>query len=141
MGAQDGKAGLEAAKSEKPDIILLDVIMPIRDWYEVCEHLKEDDSTKEIPIIMVTSKAEAADKVKGLELGALDYVTKPFHVEEVLVRVNTHTSIQQMQKQLELAYSEVESKVKERTKELNLEIKKHQQTEEELQNALKELKT
>lgn len=94
--AQDGKAGLEAAKSEKPDIILLDVIMPIMDGYEVCEHLKEDDSTKEIPIIMVTSKAEAADKVKGLELGALDYVTKPFDEGELIARVNIHLRLREL---------------------------------------------
>ncbi len=94
--AQDGKAGLEAAKSEKPDIILLDVIMPIMDGYEVCEHLKEDDSTKEIPIIMVTSQAEAADKVKGLELGALDYVTKPFDEAELIARVNIHLRLREL---------------------------------------------
>jgi len=94
--AQDGKAGLEAARSEKPDIILLDVIMPIMDGYEVCEHLKEDDSTKEIPIIMVTSKAEAADKVKGLEMGALDYVTKPFDEGELIARVNIHLRLREL---------------------------------------------
>ena len=94
--AQDGKAGLEAAKSEKPDIILLDVIMPIMDGYEVCERLKEDDSTKEIPIIMVTSKAEAADKVKALEMGALDYVTKPFDEGELIARVNIHLRLREL---------------------------------------------
>lgn len=94
--AQDGKAGLEAAKSEQPDIILLDLIMPIMDGYEVCEHLKEDDSTKEIPIIMVTSKAEAADKVKGLEMGALDYVAKPFDEGELIARVNVHLRLREL---------------------------------------------
>lgn len=94
--AQDGKAGLEAAKSEQPDIILLDLIMPIMDGYEVCEHLKEDDSTKEIPIIMVTSKAETADKVKGLEMGALDYVAKPFDEGELIARVNIHLRLREL---------------------------------------------
>ena len=94
--AQDGKAGLEAAKSEQPDIILLDLIMPVMDGYEVCEHLKEDESTKEIPIIMVTSKAEAADKVKGLEMGALDYVTKPFDEGELVARVNIHLRLREL---------------------------------------------
>ncbi len=94
--AQDGKAGLEAAKSEQPDIILLDLIMPIMDGYEVCEHLKEDDSTKEIPIIMVTSKAEAADKVKGLEMGALDYVAQPFDEGELIARVNIHLRLREL---------------------------------------------
>lgn len=94
--AQDGKAGVEAAKSEQPDIILLDLIMPIMDGYEVCEHLKKDDSTKEIPIIMVTSKAEAADKVKGLEMGALDYVAKPFDEGELIARVNIHLRLREL---------------------------------------------
>lgn len=94
--AQDGKAGLEAAKSEQPDIILLDLIMPIMDGYEVCEHLKKDDSTKEIPIIMVTSKAETADKVKGLEMGALDYVAKPFDEGELIARVNIHLRLREL---------------------------------------------
>lgn len=94
--AQDGKAGLEAAKSEQPDIILLDLIMPIMDGYEVCEHLKKDDSTKEIPIIMVTSKAEASDKVKGLEMGALDYVAKPFDEGELVARVNIHLRLREL---------------------------------------------
>jgi diguanylate cyclase (GGDEF)-like protein len=94
--AQDGKAGVEAAKSERPDIILLDLIMPVMDGYEVCEHLKQDDSTKDIPIIMVTSKAEAADKVKGLEMGALDYVTKPFDEGELVARVNIHLRLREL---------------------------------------------
>lgn len=94
--AQDGKAGVEAAKSEQPDIILLDLIMPVMDGYEVCKHLKGDDSTKEIPIIMVTSKAEAADKVKGLEMGALDYVTKPFDESELIARVNIHLRLREL---------------------------------------------
>ncbi|UCD87088.1 MAG: diguanylate cyclase [Desulfobacterales bacterium] len=94
--AKDGKAGVEAAKSERPDIILLDLIMPVMDGYEVCEHLKQDDSTKEIPVIMVTSKAEAADKVKGLEMGALDYVTKPFDEGELVARVNIHLRLREL---------------------------------------------
>ncbi|MDY6990362.1 MAG: response regulator, partial [Thermodesulfobacteriota bacterium] len=76
--AEDGLTGLETAKSEQPDIILLDLVMPIMDGYQVCQDLKEKSSTKEIPVIMLTSKAEPTDKVKGLEMGALDYVTKPF---------------------------------------------------------------
>ena len=94
--AEDGKAGLEAAKSNRPDIILLDLIMPVMDGYEVCEYLKQDDITKEIPIIMVTSKAEAADKVKGLEMGALDYVTKPFDEGELVARVNIHLRLREL---------------------------------------------
>ena len=94
--AQDGLAGLAAAKSQQPDIILLDLIMPIMDGYEVCEKLKQEDSTNEIPVIMLTSKAEPADKVKGLEMGALDYVTKPFDEGELVARVNIHLRLKEL---------------------------------------------
>ena len=98
---QDGMAGLEAAKSERPDMILLDLIMPVMDGYQVCEQLKEEGSTKEIPIIMLTSKAEPADKVKGLEMGALDYVTKPFDEGELLARVNTQLRLKELHEALQ----------------------------------------
>ena len=94
--AQDGLVGLEAAKSEQPDIILLDLIMPVMDGYEVCKKLKQEESTNEIPVIMLTSKAEPADKVKGLEMGALDYVTKPFDEGELVARVNIHLRLKEL---------------------------------------------
>ena len=94
--AQDGLTGLQATKSELPDLILLDLIMPVMDGYQVCQGLKEEESTKEIPIIMLTSKAETADKVRGLELGALDYVTKPFDEGELVARVNIQLRLKQL---------------------------------------------
>ena len=99
--AQDGLAGLQAAKSEHPDLILLDLIMPVMDGYQVCQGLKEEDSTKEIPIIMLTSKAEPADKVKSLELGALDYVVKPFDEGELIARVNIQLRLKQLYEALQ----------------------------------------
>jgi len=94
--AEDGLTGLERAKSEQPDIILLDLIMPIMDGYQVCQGLKEESSTKEIPVIMLTSKAEPTDKVRGLEMGALDYVTKPFDEGELVARVNTQLQLKEL---------------------------------------------
>jgi len=99
--AQEGLAGLEAAKSEQPDIILLDLIMPGMDGYQVCQELKGEDSTREIPVIMLTSKAEAADKVRGLEMGALDYVTKPFDEGELVARVNTQLKLKELREALQ----------------------------------------
>ncbi len=99
--AQDGLAGLEAAKSEKPNLILLDLIMPVMDGYQVCEQLKEEDSTKDIPVIMLTSKAEAADKVRGLKMGALDYVTKPFDEGELVARVNIQLRLKDLYEELQ----------------------------------------
>ena len=99
--AQDGLSGLQTAMSEQPDIILLDLIMPVMDGYQVCQSLKEEDSTKEIPVIMLTSKAEPADKVKGLEMGALDYVTKPFDEGELVARVNTQLQLKELREALQ----------------------------------------
>lgn len=94
--ASDGRAGVEIAKSELPDLILLDLVMPVMDGYQVCAALKEESLTREIPVIMLTSKAEAADKVKGLQMGALDYVTKPFDDAELVARVNIHLRLKEL---------------------------------------------
>jgi CheY-like chemotaxis protein len=89
--ATNGAKALElAAKDPQPDIILLDVMMPDMDGYEVCRRLKMDPSTESIPVIFVTAKAEVQDEQQGLQLGAVDYVTKPFHQDIVLARVKRH---------------------------------------------------
>ncbi len=94
--AEDGETGLDIAKDNKPDLILLDLILPGIDGYGVCERIKNDSTIKDIPVIMLTSKAEHADKVQGLELGASDYVTKPFDEGELIARVNTHLRIKEL---------------------------------------------
>lgn len=85
--AYDGKAGYEKVVSERPDLILLDVMMPVMDGYEVCREIRKDFNT---PIIMLTARAEETDKVLGLEIGADDYVTKPFGVRELMARVKAN---------------------------------------------------
>ncbi len=85
--AYDGEDGLDFAKKEHPDIILLDLMLPGMDGLEVCKALKKEEKTSSIPIIMLTAKTQEADKVVGLELGADDYVTKPFSLKELLARV------------------------------------------------------
>jgi DNA-binding response OmpR family regulator len=94
LEAADGVAGVEAAKAERPDVILLDVMMPGMDGWQVAEHLVEDDKTSQIPLIFLTARAELRDRARGLELGGVDYITKPFNpvelasvVEELLERV------------------------------------------------------
>ena len=83
LEAEDGPEGLELAKSEQPDVILLDVMMPGLDGWEVLQRLLEDDQTKEIPIVFLTARAELRDRARGLELGGVDYVTKPFNPTEL----------------------------------------------------------
>lgn len=85
--AQDGFAAIDLASKIIPNLILLDLMLPKLDGIEVCKRLKTDDRLREIPIIMVTAKAEEADKVRGLEIGADDYVTKPFSNKELMARV------------------------------------------------------
>ena len=78
------------ARDFQPDLIVMDVMMPGLDGYEACKLLKENAATSDIPVIFVTSRAETADKVKGLDMGGVDYITKPFQLAEVMARVNTH---------------------------------------------------
>ena len=85
--AEDGEEALKKARSLNPDLILLDVMLPLVDGLEVCKILRRDDATRDIPIIMLTAKAAEIDRVLGLELGADDYVTKPFSPRELVLRV------------------------------------------------------
>jgi signal transduction histidine kinase len=98
--AQDGEGALEQADFARPDIILLDIMMPGIDGFETCKQLKANETTKDIPIIFMTALSETVDKVKGFQFGAVDYITKPFQQEEVLMRITTHLTIQHQKKAL-----------------------------------------
>ena len=89
VGASNGKEALIKAKTEIPDLIILDLMMPEMDGYEVCEKLKKDRLTKNIPVIILTAKDAVRDKVKGLDIGADDYVTKPFNLKELKARIKS----------------------------------------------------
>jgi len=86
--AVDGGEALEMATKEKPELVLLDIIMPVMNGFQVLRKLKSQEETKNIPVIMLTSKAQEKDIVSGLEVGAVDYVTKPFSFAELNARVN-----------------------------------------------------
>ncbi|MCC7262463.1 MAG: hybrid sensor histidine kinase/response regulator [Candidatus Latescibacteria bacterium] len=109
--AQSGAQALEVARRVLPELILLDVMMPEMDGFEVCRHLKADPATAEIPVIFLTAKTEAEDVVRGFELGAVDYVTKPFNPPELLKRVQTHL-------ELALLRRDLEKQVEEKTSQL-----------------------
>ena len=87
LTARDGEAGLSAARRHAPDVVVLDVMMPGLDGFEVCKRLRQESATAGVPILMLTAKAEEADRVLGLELGADDYLTKPFGLRELQARV------------------------------------------------------
>lgn len=85
--AANGKEGLELIKKINPHLVILDVVMPVMDGYQVLKILKEDDSTKEIPVVMLTAKALEEDIQKGFSLGAVDYITKPFYTKLLIKRM------------------------------------------------------
>jgi DNA-binding response OmpR family regulator len=109
--ARDGASGLKKARYARPDLILLDVRMPGADGFEICESLKAEQGTQEIPVIFMTALTKTEHKVKGFEAGGVDYITKPLQYEEVLARVATHLQLNDLRKHLD-------QKVKQRTAEL-----------------------
>src|SRR5271163_2240227 len=96
-----GKLALLTARIGPPDLILLDINMPEMNGYEVCEHLKSDDKLKGIPVIFISALTEELDKVKAFALGGVDYLTKPFQMEELHARVETHLKLRRLQIELE----------------------------------------
>jgi sigma-B regulation protein RsbU (phosphoserine phosphatase) len=107
----DGQLALAAARAELPDLILLDIRMPEMNGYEVCERLKADAQTHDIPIIFISALDATQDKVRAFTIGGVDYITKPFHVEEVLARVETHLALRKLQKQLQDANKKFEQEL------------------------------
>jgi putative two-component system response regulator len=116
--AKNGPKALEYAAKQKPDIVLLDIMMPEMNGYEVCSRLKANPETASIPVIFITALNQTINKTKGFELGAVDYITKPFHATEVNARVRTHLSLVEMRRQLESQNVLLEHKVEQKTAEL-----------------------
>jgi len=116
--ALNGFKAVEYARAQKPDLILLDILMPGMDGFEVCEKLKADESTNQIPIIFITAMDSSDHKTRGFEIGAVDYITKPFDSTEVKARVKTHLSLKTAQEALKNQNIILEEKVRERTREL-----------------------
>ena len=124
--AVDGESAIEQAIYTQPDLIFLDVMMPIMDGFSACKILKGNPETCEIPIIFMTSLSDTLDKVKGFDLGAVDYITKPFDRDEVIARVKTHLQLSSLTRQvreknlqLQNFTQELEGRVKARTMELS----------------------
>jgi DNA-binding response OmpR family regulator len=120
--ALSGAAALTIIENETPDMILLDIMMPVMDGFEVCEKIRERQENRSVPIIFLSALDDITDKVKGFHVGGIDYITKPFLAEEVLARIRAHLSARRLQTELE--------KQNTRLKQLN----------EELGHALKEIK-
>lgn len=133
--AQDGKSALAKVEKAQPHLILLDILMPELDGFETCRRFKANPATHDIPIIFMTALTDTVDKVKGFELGAVDYITKPFEQEEVLARIKTHLRISQLQQQLQLQNTQLQEK----NNQLDLLTRHLSQRTEELRSANTEL--
>ncbi|VXD19398.1 Response regulator receiver modulated diguanylate cyclase [Planktothrix serta PCC 8927] len=130
--AVNGISALRAIQSFPPDLILLDIKMPEMDGYEVCQKLKQDAQTQEIPIIFISALNEVWDKVKAFQVGGVDYISKPFQVEEVIARIETQLIIQRQKRQLQ-AEIEYRQAQEERLKvEIQHRLAKEQQLKEEI---------
>jgi PAS domain S-box-containing protein len=116
--AEDGRVGIERARFARPDLILMDVLMPGIDGFETCRRLKDDERTGQIPVIFMTALADTDHKIKGFAAGAVDYVAKPSQREEVLARVGVHIRIRELARGLQEAKAQLENRVEQRTAEL-----------------------
>ena len=128
--AEDGESAIERAKYAQPDLILLDILMPNLDGFATCKKLKSAKDTEEIPIIFMTALNSTEEKIQGFELGAVDYITKPFQQEEVRARVQTHLNLVHYQRQL-----------KEQNQKLQEEIESHRRTQATVQYLNDELQS
>ncbi|MFP4030643.1 MAG: diguanylate cyclase [Desulfococcaceae bacterium] len=105
--AADGRQALNAVRRTRPDLILMDVMMPVMDGFEACRRIKCEAEGREIPLIFLTARNETDDLLQGFEAGAVDYVTKPFNQAELLARVRTHIDLRRSRMALETAYAEL----------------------------------
>lgn len=139
--AIDGESAIEQAEYALPDLILLDVMMPGIDGFETCQRFKANPKLQCIPIIFMTALSDAVNKVRGLELGAVDYITKPFQQEEVVARVKLHLSLSQLNRSLKETV-EKQSRTQAQLEDLTqqLEQRVHDRTIE-LENSIQQLKT
>lgn len=138
--ALDGEMALEMIKIDQPDIILLDIKLPGISGLDVCKRLKQDEGTRDIPVIFVSSVTDNAEKMRGFELGAVDYITKPFYSLEVLARVNTHISILKLRREEKIKSMALEDEIAERNKARDI-IARSKKNWEDTFNAISEIIT
>ncbi|ALG66467.1 diguanylate cyclase domain-containing protein [Beggiatoa leptomitoformis] len=114
ISAKSGEEGIEIATTMLPDLILLDVMMPGMNGFDVCDRLKNKNQTTEIPVIFMTALTDTLDKLRAFEAGAADYITKPLKHEEVLARINAHLKIRKLQRQLQIQNQKLQAEIAER---------------------------
>lgn len=135
LTAKDGRSGLEKVQTGHPDLILMDVMMPGIDGFETCRRLKADKFQKKIPVIFMTALTNVEDKVKGFQVGGVDYITKPFQTAEVLARVKTHIELRELSDRMEQKVHDRTHLLARSNKKLIQEIAAHKIAEEELRRS------
>ncbi|NJM63517.1 MAG: response regulator [Oscillatoriales cyanobacterium RU_3_3] len=130
----NGQMALRACNSNPPDLILLDIMMPQMNGYEVCQHLKAEAKTREIPVIFISAKDEVFDKVNAFAVGAVDYISKPFQFEEVLARIESHLTLRKLQKQLKEQNVLLQEEISSRLAVENTLQEKNQVLQQEISN-------
>ncbi len=130
--AINGPSALRGAQKIRPDLVLLDINMPEMDGYEVCRQLKASEQTRDIPVIFMSALASPVDKVRAFQAGGVDYINKPFQIEEVVVRIQTQLMLQQAQAEVKSLNRDLEKRIAERTRELALEIAERKLAQEQL---------
>jgi diguanylate cyclase (GGDEF)-like protein len=131
-GVLNGAMALTVAQTAEPDLILLDIHMPVMDGYDVCRELKRRDMTRDIPVIFLSSLDEVFDKIKAFEVGGIDYVTKPFQIEEILARVTSQLQFRAAQRQIRALNATLEERIIQRTLQLEREIIERQRAQDRL---------
>jgi DNA-binding response OmpR family regulator/DNA-binding CsgD family transcriptional regulator len=139
--AESGESALARVRYAQPDIILLDVVMPGISGFETCRRLKANPATSAIPILFLSALDDTVDKVEGLQVGGVDYITKPVQVIEVLARMRTHLLLRQSQQRLARYNEDLEERVTVRTAQLQTELERRKQHEAEIQKLLEILTT
>ena len=130
----NGQMALRACNSNPPDLILLDIMMPEMNGYEVCENLKSDAMTRDIPVIFISAKDEVFDKVNAFAVGGVDYISKPFQFEEVLVRIESHLTLRKLQNQLKEQNILLQDEINNRLAVEEILQEKNQILEQEISN-------
>ncbi|HEY9825614.1 MAG TPA: EAL domain-containing protein [Stenomitos sp.] len=139
--AKSGSIALSSVQSDPPDLILLDINMPDMNGYEVCRRLKEDSRTRDVPVIFLSAINDVFDKVKAFEVGGADYITKPFQIEEVLIRLRYQLELAAAKREVRRLNEQLELRVQQRTALLNQEITERKKIEQQLQSSEQRLES
>jgi len=133
--AKTGSEALTRTKEHTPDLIFLDIVMPEMDGFETCKRLKEDPTTQQIPVVMVTSLADRESRIKGLKIGACDFITKPIDITEVKVRAENLIKVKKYEDFLKHHNEELEKEVQRRTKQIKSTLRKLDESKKELRES------